>query len=104
MHNDEPEPPPERLLILIANDPLAYRDVLGKALGILRPACEILRLRDDLQLEIDRYRPNILVENASAAILKVSLYPDRSVGTLPRCLLIEEMSDAHRLFWTAAGS
>lgn len=72
-------------LILVANEPRAYREVLFDALRILRPLAEVVVADPrDLDAEVERRAPNLVVCSRLTGTVEalcpawIELYPDGS--------------------------
>jgi hypothetical protein len=79
--NDDAKAKPIR--ILLANEPLTYREVLAYAFKTLRPEAEVrVAGQEDLDQEVRRFRPHMVVCNRATPEVKeitmswVELYPD----------------------------
>lgn len=77
------ERPCGRLLVLVANDPGAYRDAISKALRMMRPDVEVLDVPPgDLDREYARLQPDLTVCSHLTKVVEsgtsdwIELYPD----------------------------
>lgn len=69
--------------IVVANDPLAYRDVIGSTVRVLRPDVDVIAVApDELETAVLDYLPDLVVCSrlTSAVVARVRawimLYPD----------------------------
>jgi hypothetical protein len=70
-------------LVLVANEPRAYRETIALALKALRPEAEVIAIEPtDLDAEVKRRRPDVAVLSQKSATVEdvvpswVLLYPD----------------------------
>ncbi len=73
----------DTMRIVLANEPLSYREVMAAALGALRPQHQVFLVApDDLDNEVTRLAPEMVVSSRSSAVVQgiarawVMLYPD----------------------------
>jgi hypothetical protein len=102
--------------ILVANEPLVYRDVLGSQLPRLRPGLTVLRVDPaDLDEALAQLRPRLVICNqvtesirqfATAALVLAPQSPDRAVLTVAgqdQVLLNPRLADLLAAVDTAVG-
>jgi hypothetical protein len=70
-------------LVLVANEPRAYRESIAMALSALRPQAEVIAIEpDDLDAEVQRRHPDVAVCSQLSPTIETSvrtwvlLYPD----------------------------
>jgi len=75
--------------VLVANEPLAYREVISGAIQELRPHLEVLAAEPaDLDEEFLRYAPGFVVCSQTTPLIEqeapasVELYPDHTSGAV----------------------